>query len=190
MPLTLTAQQISTATIRLCSRCLGLCAETQTGVFEHITNVCRECLPSGGQDCEYENLHGQQKRFEHGQGLVPCLIADPQACQWCHEEIVVTHDGSGLLRNVCIDHQRCCGNCCNGRQNSKEDPAMAKYVWVWESPSKSIYFSSRRKAQACVEELWPGGTWAAREHYLPCWEYHPASSSDPGRVIIVRENVH
>lgn len=115
MALTLTAVQLATTAIRQCKDCLGLCTETETGVFEHITNVCRECLPTGGHNCEYQELHGQQEYFVSGMGRVPCLVAEPQSCTWCHQDLVVSHDQNGLVRGVCIDHQHCCGNCCAAR---------------------------------------------------------------------------
>lgn len=173
MSLTLTTAQAA-AVIRLCARCLGLCTETAPGVFTHITSMCRECLPTGGRDCEYQNLHGQQQRFEHKTGPVACLVADPQTCRTCHQELVVTHDGQNL-RGVCIDHPYCCGSCCTSRTTGSADrleEASVPYVWIWPSPDGNILFRSEARAKTHIGDLFPGGTWAFHDHHrTPGWEY-------------------
>lgn len=58
------------------------------------------------------------------------------------------------------------------------------WCWLWASPDGAILFSSRFKAAAYIEKLYPGGEWnrMGRDHV---WIY----STDDDQFRIHREEV-
>lgn len=95
-------------TIGVCIDCRSLIIEVKPGQFEHIDDVCRECISTPDGQCAYLELHGVHEVRMPGRGMVPCLVAQPSQCAHCHREIL------GVDEEPCVDHRSCCGgyDCC------------------------------------------------------------------------------
>lgn len=97
-------------TIGVCGTCRSLIVEVKPGQFEHLDNVCRECVKTPGQ-CSYPESHGVHEFRMPGRGKVPCLVAEPSQCRFCFREILGTDE------EPCVNHRGCCGSadCCDAR---------------------------------------------------------------------------
>jgi hypothetical protein len=94
--------------LTVCVLCMSLCTQVAPGVFEHVGDVCRECVRDGGR-CAYGAEHGVHTFRPRGQEE-PVVCTQPQAalCAWCHRVL----DAAEL---PCPDHREPCCGCCEPR---------------------------------------------------------------------------